>query len=59
MKVSLTIVDKRPQPSSGTYVNTTKFEDYDRVSLVDASMSPPVLAGVLRAIANDLEGVAR
>lgn len=57
MKVSLTITDERVV--SEQYGRNVKTEEYERVNVTSSSVSAAVLAGILRAVADDLTGGKR
>jgi hypothetical protein len=52
MKLTLTVTDQR-QVFGRNFPND-KTEDYDRVSVVDLEATRDVLAGFLRAVADDI-----
>lgn len=62
MKVTLTITDTRvvfPNGAAFGRADSGKQEDYERVTIADASMNPQTLAGLLRTIADDVAAVRR
>lgn len=57
MKLSVTVVDRRAtHRKAAPYASTpVEYEDYDRVSIKDAIGPGPVLAGILRAVADEID----